>query len=258
MVEDVAPFLSRPSDTNRAIPRNLHLVCGDNLLELLSEAIRQTSQLAVPVDAWRQVLSWIHDLVGALRKRSGDRDSIFIVDCNPSFAVYTQLALVASDFLVVPFTADDSSRRAVENVVALLYGVGDPNTAVYARISFAKKAQDENLPLPRLHSFVSNRVTQYEGKASKAFEAVSKTIRKTMDSIHATHRSVFADPSSQPSKQFLEVPDYHSACIVASTTGTPLHRLTAGPKTLVGERVQINKTPLERYRKALREFVDRL
>lgn len=258
MIEDVEPFIVRPNQTNQAIPGNLHLVCGDNLLELLSEAIRQTSQLQIPVDAWRQVLGWILDLTGALRKRSGERDSVFILDCNPSFAIYTQLALVAADFVVVPFTADDSSRRAVENVVALLYGVGDPHTAVYARISFAKRAQDENLSIPRLHTFVSNRVTQYEGKASKAFEAVSKTIRQTMDVIHTTHRSLFADPASKPSKKFIEVPDYHSACIVAGTTGTPLHKLTAGPKTIVGERVQINKAPLDKYKAALSKFVDRL
>jgi len=258
MIEDVEPFLVHPRRMNPAIPRNLHLVCGDNLVELLSEAIRQTSQLQIPMDAWRRVLSWILDLRGALRKRSGDRDSVFILDCNPSFAIYTQLALVAADFVVVPFTADDSSRRAVENVVALLYGLGDPDTAVYARISFAKKALEENLSTPRLHTFVSNRLTQYERRPSKAFEAVSNAIRKTMDSIYESHRSLFADPASKPSKNFIEVPDYHSACIVAGTTGTPLHKLTAGPKKLMGERVQLNLAPLERYRAALGRFVDRL
>ena len=82
-----------PGDFNKKIPTNLLLVCGDYLLEILSEAIRQASQLAVPVDAWKQVLSWIKDLTSALRKRSGNRDALFILDCNPSFAIYTQLAL---------------------------------------------------------------------------------------------------------------------------------------------------------------------
>ena len=34
---------------------------------------------AIPVDAWKQVLSWIKDLTVALRKRSGDRDTLFIL-----------------------------------------------------------------------------------------------------------------------------------------------------------------------------------
>jgi cellulose biosynthesis protein BcsQ len=258
MIEDVSPFISQPSETNKNIPANLKLVCGDNLVELLSEAIRQTSQLAIPVDAWKQVVGWVRDLCVALRGRSGERDAMIIIDCNPSFAIYTQLALVAADHLVVPFTADDSSRRGVENVVGLLYGIGDPSTAVYARISFAKRAAEEGVNVPRLHTFINNRVTQWGGKASKAFEAVSKTIRQTMDRIHDKHRSLFADPQARPSKTFVEVPDYHSACIVASITGTPLHKLTAGPKTLIGERVQINQNPLNRYRKALQRFVDKL
>lgn len=258
IVEDIGPFVTRPYDYNRNIPKNLMLVCGDNLLELISEAIRQTSQLSIPVDAWRQVLSWIKDLTLALRNRSGTRDAFFILDCNPSFAIYTQLALVASDSVVVPFTADDSSRRAIENVVALLHGIGDPSTAAYSKISFGQRSNQEGLNIPKLHTFVNNRVTQYRGSASNAFRAVSKTIKATMAQIHDKHRNIFANPSEDPSESFIEVPDYHSACIVAANTGTPLHKLTAGPKYIVGERIQINRIPLEGYSRALENLVDRL
>ena len=172
--------------SNKKLPVNLLLVCGDYLLEILSEAIRQTSQLAIPVDAWKQVLSWIKDLTAALRKKSGNRDTLFILDCNPSFAIYTQLALSAAENLVVPFTPDDSSRRAVENVVALLHGhgIGDPKIETYARINFANRAKEEGLGVPKLHTFVSNRVTLYRGKASKAFEAVNESIKETLDELH--------------------------------------------------------------------------
>jgi cellulose biosynthesis protein BcsQ len=258
MVDDISPFVTDPSETNSNIPKNLKLVCGDNLLEVISEAIRQTSQLPIPVDAWKQVSRWIDELVFALRNRSGTRDAIFIIDCNPSFAIYTQLALAAAKYVVVPFTADDSSRRAIENVVALLYGVGDPHAAVYARISFAQRAKLDGLDVPTLHSFVSNRVTLYEGQPSKAFAAASKRIKDTLDGIHKAHRIIFAAPKDLPSKSFLDVPDYHGASIVASMTGTPLHKLTAGPKVVAGERIQINQDPLTRYRTALTKFVSRL
>lgn len=253
---DVGDFVTVPNESNSSIPKNLRLVCGDNLLEILAEAIRQTSQLAVPIDAWKQVMQWIRDLVTKLKEMSADRDTMFVIDCNPSFAIYTQLALAAADFVVVPFTADDSSRRAVENVVALLYGVGDAHTALYARISFSKRAKEDGVSIPRLHTFISNRQTLYEGKPSKAFEAVSKVIKRTVDSIHDSHRSLFANPKLKPSKSFIEVPDYHSASIVASMTGTPLHALKAGPRDLAGERIQINQGPLNKYRAALEAMVD--
>lgn len=259
MVDDISPFIVTPSTTNGNVPENLKLVCGDNLLEILSEAVRQTSQLSIPVSAWKQVLSWIKDLCADLTARSEDRDAFFIIDCNPSFAIYTQLALVAADYVVVPFTADDSSRRGIENVVALLYGVGtDPHTSAYARISFSRRAKEERLGIPKLHSFVSNRVTLYEGKASRAFAAVTSTMKETMDRIHSSHRNFFAQPRNRPSDSFIEIPDYHSACIVASMTGTPLHKLRAGPRQLAGERVQINEQPLERYKEALNKFIDTL
>lgn len=255
----VDPFVTEVSKHNAELPPNLYLVCGDNLLELLAEAIRQTSQLSVPVNAWKLVMSWIRDLIAALRERSGPRESFFIIDCNPSFAVYTQLALVASDYVVVPFTADDSSRRAIENVVALLYGVADdPHTSQYARISFAKRATEEGLSAPKLHTFISNRATFYEGKPSKAFEVSSQRIKKTVTAIHKVRRSFFAVPSQSPSKHFIEIPDYHSACIVAATTGTPLHKLKPGPRQLDNERIQINAAPLKTYKTALGKLVDAL
>ena len=259
-IKDVSPYVCHPRDFNAKLPANLLLICGDYLLEILSEAMRQTSQLAIPVDAWKQVLSWIKDLTMALRQRSGDRDTLFILDCNPSFAIYTQLALAAADNLVVPFTPDDSSRRAVENVVALLYGdaMGDSKIETYAKINFAKRAKDEGLDIPKLHTFVNNRVTLYRGKASRAFEAVNESIKKTVDALHKQRRQIYTTPKEVPSKRFIDVPDYHSACVVMTVKGIPLESLRAGPNKLGDKQVQLNSEPLQRYREALTKFVSYL
>jgi hypothetical protein len=99
-------------------------------------------------------------------------------------------------------------------------------------------------------------VTLYEGKASKAFEAVNKTIKQTMDDIHKKHRHIFANPKESPSNSFIEIPNYHSACVVAATTGTPLHKLKPGPNYIAGERVQLNAESLQSYRDALEQFVN--
>ena len=259
-IQDVSPYVCRPRDFNTKLPANLLLVCGDYLLEILSEAIRQTSQLAIPIDAWKQVLSWIKDLTSALRKRSGNRDALFIIDCNPSFAIYTQLALAAAENLVVPFTPDDSSRRAVENVVALLYGhgMGDPKIETYAKINFANRAQEEELNVPKLHTFVSNRVTIYRSKASKAFEAVNESIKATLNELHKKHRQIYANPKEAPSERLIEIPDYHSACVVMTVKGIPLNSLRAGRNMVHDRPVQLNSEPLEKYRKALIDFVSYL
>ncbi len=255
MIADIEPFLCQPSRFNSKIPKNLWLVCGDSLLEILSEAIRQTSQLSIPIDAWKQVVNWIKDLMGSCIKKSGERDTLFFLDCNPSFAIYTQLALVAANDVIVPFTADESSRRGIENVIALLYGVSDAHTASYAKINFAKRAKEENVDVAKLHTFVSNRQTVFDGKPSKAFKAMDTAIKKTMNNIYRDHRILFANPKDKPSEKFVIIPDYHSACVVAGTTGTPLHKLKAGPHNLFGERVQVNPAPLKRYREALTEFI---
>ena len=142
--------------------------------------------------------------------------------------------------------------------MALLYGIGDPHTVAYARISFSKRAKEEGLEAPLLHTFVSNRQTLYDGEPTKAFEAVNSVIKRTVDDIFSRHRSIFANRQQLPSKSFLEVPDYHGASIAAALTGTPLHELKPGPRDLGGERVQLNSGPLKKYRTALQKVVDRL
>jgi cellulose biosynthesis protein BcsQ len=167
-ISDVSPYICEPRKSNKNIPANLYLVAGDGLLEVLAEPMRQASTLSIPFDAWKQVVLWVKDLLDSLEKISGSRKSVFFLDCNPSFAIYTQMAIAASTNLIVPFTGDDSSRRAIENVIGLVYGEGEKDVAKYARISFSQRASVEG-DLPQLDTFVANRVTLYDGKPSRAF-----------------------------------------------------------------------------------------
>ena len=260
MINDIEPFVTCPHDYNIHIPENLYLICGDNILEIISEAIRQTSQLSIPTKSWFYVINWIRDLNTALQNRSGDRETVFMIDCNPSFAIYTQLAITASDYLIVPFTPDESSHRAIKNVMALVYGIEieDSKLSTYAKINYNSRAIQEGIRLPKLHSFISNRVTMYEGQESRAFKAISGLIKKTVDGLYKSHRTVFATKKTIPSKDFLFIPDYHSACVYSATVGMPLHAIKPGPKNFRGERVQINKEPLDKYREKLEQFVRKL
>jgi cellulose biosynthesis protein BcsQ len=254
-IEDAARYAISVNDYNDKIPTNLSLVCGDNLVEVLGEAVRQTAQLSVPVTAWKKVISWIKDLQDAIRE-ARENDCVFFIDCNPSFAIYTQLAVAAADNLVIPFTADESSRRGIENIIALLYGQGDDYIASFARLSFFKRAKEEGIKLPRLHTFISNRVTLFDGEPSKAFQAANKAIHSTIERIFKKHRTIFAYPKVAVADRFVDFPDYHGVSVVVSLTGTPIHRLKAGPKNINGERIQVNVGPLKGYKDALGKLIE--
>lgn len=120
--------------------------------------------------------------------------------------MYTQQALLAADSVVVPFTPDDSSRRGVANVAALLFGIVDARSSAYARLSFSGRANEAGIQLPKLRYFVNNRVTMYEGKPSKAFAAASKSIKDTVDEIYRKRKSVFYNSGARPSASFLIFP----------------------------------------------------
>jgi chromosome partitioning protein len=254
---DVTPFVTRPSDFNSRLPTNLYLVPGDNLLELLSEAMRQASQLLLPADAWTKVLRWLGDLVRSFEELAGGKDVTTFVDCNPSFSIYTQMALCACDSLIVPFTADDSSRRGIENIFALLYGVADNELKGYARLSFITKATEGMIDLPRLHTFVNNRVTMYKSEPSSAFQAKSKPVRDVVDQALINSKRIFV-PHTNVDHLFEQMPDYHSVAVVASSEGCPLSRLQSGHHEIDGRVVQVNQTAINRYTKAIAKLVQRI
>lgn len=256
-ISNISDFVIHPKDFNDSAPDNLWLVPGDNLLELLSEAIRQASNMSLPADAWPKVMRWLSDLVRGFNETSLASDLAVFIDCNPSFSIYTQIALCAADNVVVPFTADDSSRRGIENVFALLYGISDSELQGYAKLSFSKRATEESVDLPRLHTFVSNRVTMYKGKPSSAFEAKSAPIKKLVESVAVENKRSFVGFKSL-ADLFIEMPDYHAVAVVASSEGTPLTKLKSGHHQIDGDTVQVNQTSIDKYKKAIKKLVERI
>ncbi len=253
----IEDFVCYPGTFNPNIPKNVALVAGDSLLELLSEAMRQASQMALPRDAWPKVMLWLDDLIKSFIDNSTAADVTTFVDCNPSFSIYTQVALCSAEYLIVPFTADDSSRRGIENVFALLYGIADNELQGYARLSFSSKASEEKINLPRLYTFVSNRETMYKGEASSAFKAKSAPIRDVvMRALHRSKRN-FAN-HRRMADLFAHMPDYHSVAVVASSEGCPVSLLRSGHHMIDGKKVQVNQTSINGYTKAVNKLVQRL
>lgn len=256
-LSSVNEFLCRPSEINSNLPSNLALVAGDNLLELLAEAMRQASQMALPNDAWPKVMRWLLDLIKSFTEASTATDVTTFVDCNPSFSIYTQVALCSAEHLIIPFTADDSSRRGIENVFALMYGIASSELQGYARLSFSSRAIEERIDLPRIHTFVSNRATMYKGKPSSAFEAKSAPIRAVVKDALSRGKKHFVSHRSL-ADLFAEMPDYHSVAVVASSEGCPLSRLKSGHHSIDDEVVQVNQNSITRYTKAVAKLLPRL
>jgi cellulose biosynthesis protein BcsQ len=256
-LNSIDQFLCSPSDVNKNVPKNITLLAGDNLLELLAEAIRQVAQMPLPNDAWIKVMRWLKDIIQEFADTCFASDVVTFIDCNPSFSIYTQIALCGSDSVIVPFTADDSSRRGIENVFALLYGVSSSELEGYARLSFSKRANSEGLSIPKLHTFISNRVTMYKGKPSSAFEAKSAPIKDLVGKYASSYKRYFEN-HRRSSELFAEMPDYHSVAVVSSTEGCPLSSLTSGHHNIDGEIVQVNQNAITKYLKAITKLVERL
>ena len=113
-------FITQPSALNPGVPTNLALVCGDPLLELQSNAVNTLANNQIPgTNPWIAVVDWIRDFLAQVEM---EYDVVFL-DCNPSFSLYTQIALASVDRIVLPVTADDSSRRAIQNAFSLVFGL---------------------------------------------------------------------------------------------------------------------------------------
>ena len=227
-------FIATPSSMNVAIPANIDLVCGDPLLELQSNAINTLSNTQIPgTNTWISVVDWINDFLQPL---NGIYDTIFI-DCNPSFSIYTQIALASAERLVIPVMADDSSRRAVQNALSLLYGLSLPSP-IYATYAFNIKLTQAGRTLPQVHLIAKNRITQYMGPAS-AYAAVLNAIDHDINALLATHPNLFtfniiADGTT-------EIRDFQTTGVVAFAKGLPFSCLRSGKQTINSHRVQVKE-----------------
>jgi chromosome partitioning protein len=240
---DEVSYRLRASDYNASLATNLWLIVGDPSLEIQAQVISQIGGQTLPQDAWKNVHSWLLDLILASVKQLGPETLVFI-DCNPSFAAYTELAMMASERLIIPCSSDGSSARAIDNVGALLYAIGN---STYTDVSFNAKAKTFGMPLPLIHSVLLNRSTQYSQKASKAFGAMFAEIQKRTETLKAADSSHFIPGATN----FQEVPDNHSVAIVCSHLGKPLYDINPGKYQVHDTNPQVNSEPLDRYKKAV-------
>lgn len=240
-------FIMIPQTLNSAVPPNISLVCGDPLLELQSNAISTLSNAQIPgTDTWIAVADWMRDFLAQV---VNDFDVVFL-DCNPSFSLYTQIALASADRLILPVMADDSSRRAVQNALSLVYGLSLPSP-IYATYAFNTKLTTAGRQLPKVHMIAKNRITQYMGPAS-AYAAVLHAIETDIASLQSANPKLFT--FSTIGQGSVDIRDFQTTGVVAFAKGLPFSQLKSGKQTVGGHRVEVN----EPYRQNCLAAIDRM
>lgn len=242
-------FITKPSTYNSEIPENIDLVCGDPLLELQAIAMNTLANADLPgVNAWLGVIDWLQNFLSQV-----DYDYVFI-DTNPSFSMYTQIALAASDRVALPVMADDSSRRAIQNAFSLIYGLKLPSE-VYSKYTFAKKMNDAGRDLPKIHLIMKNRLTQYMGAAS-AYHAVLTGIDNDVKGLLAQYPQYFTFNNAADGT--VGVRDFGTTGVVSFARGCAFSTMPTGKLTISGQRVQVKPEYRDQSLEAIDLVVDKL
>ena len=232
-VFDAHDFITKPYEYNKAISPNIDLVCGDPLLELQANAVNALANGNIPgVNAWLAVIDWLKTFLDQLKN---EYDTVFM-DCNPSFSLYTQIALATTDRIILPVMADDSSRRAIQNAFSLIYGLKLPSE-IYASYAFATKLKGSNRSLPKVHLIAKNRLTQYMVGAATAYAAVLQAIQRDIDNLLKTNPEIFTFKTTE--KGFVDIRDFQTTGVVAFAKGQPFSKLLSGKQNINGHRVQV-------------------
>ncbi|CAF0712797.1 unnamed protein product [Brachionus calyciflorus] len=154
---DPRTFLINVSKFNPQLSRNLYLLCGDASLELVARSLEQKRNQHASLSqfgphAWKSITTSLKQFISKISERKGIKLVVFI-DVNSSSSIITEIALAASDKLLIPITDDHLHRNGFEYMFALLYGFSQPSNVYYyyRHFSFYFRAQEHDVKLPKIH-----------------------------------------------------------------------------------------------------------
>lgn len=227
-------YITKPNEYNRYIDDNIDLLCGDAMLELQSNAISTLANNQIPgTNTWISIINWLNDFIKPVE---GKYDVVFL-DANPSFSIYTQIAIATSTKIILPVMADDSSKRAIQNAFSLIYGLKLPSE-IYSKYAFAEKLREVNMPLPKVYLVLKNRLTQYMGAAS-AYATVLQEIDKELETLLNTNPNIFNFSSKE--EGIIDVRDFQTTGVVSVARGCPFQKMNSGHVNIMGKQVTIRE-----------------
>lgn len=248
-------FLVHPATHNKFIPSNMYLLCGDHYLEVIAKRLEGERSLPPAIGGpWRVVTEFMKAFVGGVvASDHRRRNYTFFIDTNPSFSVYTELAVLAATRLIVPFNADDFSRTAVKSMLYLLYGIEIDNErqVKYEHLreyEFWYRAKQEGLVLPKIHLLINNKITPYRKGVAKAFGAKEKEISDHIQTVMREEPSRFVDHRN--SSIIRELNDFHTIAVQCLHLGCPLRN--------VPTKVEMADTTVRNAAKNKEEYIEKL
>jgi len=276
-------FLTRVSDYNTQVASNAFLLCGDMYLELVGRHLEHVrSGIVLPRNnPWVNVTSSIRSFIeGCEGKITGiaespDHNWVVFIDTNPSFAVYTEIALAAARKLIIPINADDFSVEAVRAMLDLVYGLrqaeDEPEDfTAYREYMFNSKAPKYGLRRPQIHLLINNRTTTRYTRATKAFQAMGEeNIMVLFDAflMHQRDKNCFSPREGQridnintfKQQYFEDLQDFHSTAILCLHSGCPLGALSGKVSfSEAGTSVKVDKSQVNAYLDSLDRLVQKL
>jgi cellulose biosynthesis protein BcsQ len=244
---DIDKYLLKLNEVNESISENLYLMSGDGNLELIAPLLAERAN-ATPLSSTDLPWVSIHSIVKKFTERDVfDKPTTFFIDTNPSFSIYTQIAILSGQKLLVPINADDSSIYAISGLFNLIWGTTKEEThPVYGRYTFSAKVDTYNMERPRIALLLGNRFTQRVG-AAKAFRALSDQAVQKLFDAYKSDKSRFVDGENHnhslegfKEAYSCELRDFNSAGVVAANQGLPLSRmLEQSHYKVYGENIQI-------------------
>ncbi|WP_417913249.1 ParA family protein [Candidatus Electronema sp. TJ] len=252
-------YFVRVCKSNHKMPENLFLLPGDVDLDICSSIISYLGA-APERGAWKKSRMLLNDLIESFeqRKETEVRKKIFFIDCNPSFANYTEMAVLASNRIIIPCTADAASLRGVINLFKLVYGISlSPSEKLEENIflMFNSNAHENGLRLPLIHSFVLNRSRTNLESAAKAFQAHVDEIEKLAASVKKNHADIFLDADYG---KVVNIKDGNTLASIINHEGIPLSKLPPIKYTIYGQETQANKSQIERLMDDLNKLIKNL
>ncbi len=254
-------YLTKLDVINNNMTDNIYLMSGDGNLELVAPLISERAN-ARPISQsdkpWEKAHSIIKNFTNSHINEG--RDCTFFIDTNPAFSIYTEIAVLAGEFLLVPINADDSSIFAIKGLFNLIYG-NQTKHPVYGNYTFASIVDGNGMKRPIIHSLLGNRFTQKKG-AAHAFKALSIEATKKMYDEFLANPNRFRKPSSVINSQddfekefTIELRDFNSAGVVAANSGLPLNSMDRHKYQVYGEDIQVSKEQREACKKTIESLV---
>ena len=199
------------------MPLNIELLCGDMQLELIGRNMdhKRREDPALDHNPWVFITSCVRYFLEGYENMQGitqnEEDWVVFIDTNPSFSIYTEMALVAAETLIIPINADDFSREAIMAMLELVYGIDLHNIPTQfqdcKKRMFSRKAQEYDVRRPKIHLPINNRVTTDNLRSAAACsDMASSSCFSVLGSAYQNHSEFFVHrpPTTYPSNSPLQ------------------------------------------------------